>query len=31
VHASRMLSKSITVMCEEAFIAYLAKNGARHG
>jgi hypothetical protein len=31
VHASRMLGKSITVMCEEAFFAYLAKNGACHG
>lgn len=31
VQASRVLGKSITVMCEEAFVAYLASMGARHG
>jgi hypothetical protein len=31
VQASRSLGKSITVMCEEAFTAYLVANGGRHG
>jgi hypothetical protein len=31
VQASRVLGKSITVMCEEAFMAYLTANGARRG
>jgi hypothetical protein len=31
VQKSRMLGKSITVMCEEAFASYLAAMGARHG
>jgi hypothetical protein len=31
VQASRVLEKSITVMCEEAFSSYLATMGTRCG